>query len=119
MALNMIGALMLASAQAMDTAGIDRVVVSDHVVFGENLELCRSFRGWCVRRPPTHWARRKLAGTPYCSDGDRGHHRADQAGDVDTAGRPAAARGPSKTARDTRCALRGPSRSRRRRGLAG
>ncbi|MCV7351711.1 TIGR03619 family F420-dependent LLM class oxidoreductase [Mycobacterium parmense] len=28
----------LASAQAMDIAGIDRVVVSDHVVFGENLE---------------------------------------------------------------------------------
>ncbi|UMB72219.1 TIGR03619 family F420-dependent LLM class oxidoreductase [Mycobacterium paraterrae] len=28
----------LATAQAMDIAGIDRVVVSDHVVFGENLE---------------------------------------------------------------------------------
>jgi probable F420-dependent oxidoreductase len=28
----------LSSAQAMDAAGIDRVVVSDHVVFGENLE---------------------------------------------------------------------------------
>lgn len=28
----------LASARAMDIAGIDRVVVSDHVVFGENLE---------------------------------------------------------------------------------
>ncbi|OBG91869.1 LLM class F420-dependent oxidoreductase [Mycobacterium sp. E3251] len=30
--------LTLASARAMDIAGIDRVVVSDHVVFGENLE---------------------------------------------------------------------------------
>jgi hypothetical protein len=29
---------MLASAQVMDIAGIDRVVVSDHVVFGENLD---------------------------------------------------------------------------------
>ena len=29
---------MLESAQAMDDAGIDRVVVSDHVVFGENFE---------------------------------------------------------------------------------
>ncbi|WIM89678.1 TIGR03619 family F420-dependent LLM class oxidoreductase [Candidatus Mycobacterium wuenschmannii] len=28
----------LATAQAMDIAGIDRVVVSDHIVFGENLE---------------------------------------------------------------------------------
>lgn len=28
----------LATARAMDAAGIDRVVVSDHVVFGENLE---------------------------------------------------------------------------------
>lgn len=28
----------LTSAQAMDRAGIDRVVVSDHVVFGENLD---------------------------------------------------------------------------------
>ena len=28
----------LESAQAMDAAGVDRVVVSDHVVFGENLD---------------------------------------------------------------------------------
>ena len=28
----------LATARAMDAAGVDRVVVSDHVVFGEHLE---------------------------------------------------------------------------------
>lgn len=27
-------------ARSMDVAGVDRVVVSDHVVFGENLDAC-------------------------------------------------------------------------------
>jgi probable F420-dependent oxidoreductase len=46
---------MLAMAQAMDVAGVDRVVVSDHVVFGENLDAYGdpSIGGQAGGRQPT------------------------------------------------------------------
>ncbi len=53
-------------ARAADAAGIDQLVVSDHVVYGENLEAYgRPELGGSEGRQATHRTRRTLARTAH------------------------------------------------------
>ena len=105
-------------ARAMDAAGVDRLVVSDHVVFGENLDAYSdpSIGGQAAggsRPGPTGLAR-----TADGPDRDRGHDDPHPARHRDPAGRTAASRGPGQATRHPRRAVGRPGGPRRRGRLA-
>ena len=112
---------MVETAQMYDRAGFDRLVVSDHVVFGEAAGGVRQAGdrrrpGWQVQPtgPDGHWLEPLTDARVHCRVD---HTRSGSARNI-LHGRPAPAGRPGQERRDARRAVRRPARPRRRRRLA-
>ncbi len=110
---------LLERARAADAAGIDRVVVSDHVVYGENLEAYRAPRARRVGgREAADRSGRVLARAADDARGRRRRHDPAPARHQHPPRRAAPPGRPREDRRHARRALGRPPRPRHRRGLA-